>query len=148
MCATSPSNIRVLVVDDDPATVAVSAALLTANGCAVSATHDPNAALAAAPVFRPDVLLTDVAMPGMLGVELACKVVEAVPTCRVVFHTGEARLIRDCGLAGALPSFAVLEKPVAVGDLLREVIGLLVRKHPPVSTRMHHSTKWKLKQQG
>jgi two-component system OmpR family response regulator len=148
MCATSPSNIRVLVVDDDPDIVTLSAALLVANGCAVSATQDPNAALAIASVFRPDVLLTDVAMTGMLGVELACRVVEAVPTCRVVFHTGEARLIRNCGLAGALPGFAVLEKPVAVGDLLREVIGHFVRKRPPVSTRMRNSAERKFKRQG
>ena len=148
MCATSPLAIRVLIVDDDPDIVTVSAALLTANGCDVSATHDPNAALATASVFRPDVLLTDVAMTGMLGVELACKVVEAVPTCRVVFHTGEARLIRNCGLASALPGFAILEKPVAVGDLLREVIGHPVRKRPPVSLRMRHSAKRKFKRLG
>jgi CheY-like chemotaxis protein len=148
MCATSPFPIRVLIVDDDPDIVTVSAALLTANGCAVSATYDPNAALATAPVFRPDVLLTDVAMTGMLGVELACRVVEAVPTCRVVFHTGEARLIRNCGLAGALPGFVILEKPVAVGDLLREVIGHFVRKRPPVSLRMRPSSKRKFKQRG
>ena len=110
--------------------------------------QDPNAALAIASVFRSNVLLTDVAMTGMLGVELACRVVEAVPTCRVVFHTGEARLIRNCGLAGALPGFAVLEKPVAVGDLLREVIGLFVRKRPPVSLRMRPSSKRKFKQRG
>ena len=148
MCATSPFPIRVLIVDDDPDIVTLSAALLTANGCDVSSTYDPNAALATALVFRPDVLLTDVAMPGMLGVELACKVVEAVPTCRVVFHTGEARLIRNCGLAGALPGFAVLEKPVAAGDLLREVIGHSVRKRPPVSLRVRHTAKRKFKRQG
>jgi two-component system response regulator PilR (NtrC family) len=147
MCATSPFPIRVLIVDDDPDIVTVFAAHLTANGCDVSATSDPNAAVAIALVFRPDVLLTDVAMPGMLGVELACKVVEAVPTCRVVFHTGEALLIRDCGLAGALPGFAVLEKPVAAGDLLREVIRHSVRKRPPVSLRMRHTSKRKFKLQ-
>jgi CheY-like chemotaxis protein len=112
MCGPSPIPIRVLIVDDDPDIVTVSAALLTANGCDVSATYDPNAALATAPVFRPDVLLTDVAMTGMLGVELACKVVEAVPTCRVIFHAGDARLIRNCRLAGALPGFTDLGKPV------------------------------------
>ncbi len=148
MCATSPFPIRVLIVDDDPDIVTVSAAHLAANGCDVSATSDPNAAVAIALIFRPDVLLTDVAMPGMLGVELACKVVEAVPTCRVVFHTGDARLIRNCGLAGALPGFVILEKPVAVGDLLREVIGHSVRKRPPVSLRMRHTSKRKFKLQG
>jgi CheY-like chemotaxis protein len=138
---------RVLVVDDDPDTVLLSAALLTANGCDVSSTCDPIAALATALVFRPDVLLTDVAMPGMLGVELACKVVEAVPTCRVVFHTGEALLIQNCGLAGALPGFAVLEKPVVVDDLLRDVVGRSVRKRPPVSLRMRHTARRKFKRQ-
>lgn len=147
MCAPSPIPIRVLIVDDNPDTVTLSAALLSANGCEVSRMYDPHAALASAPLFRPDVLLTDVAMPGMLGVELACKVVEAVPTCRVVFHTGEARLVRNCGLAGALPGFAVLEKPVPVGDLLREVIGRPVRRRLPVSLRMRRSAKRNLRRQ-
>ena len=145
MCAPSPVPTRVMIVDDNSEGLMLWAALLTANGCVVNAASDPNTALASAPEFCPDVLITDVAMPGMLGVELACKVVEAVPTCRVVFHTGESLLIRDCDLGSALPGFTVLEKPVAAGDLLREVIEYPVRRRPPVSSRVRRRANQKFK---
>ena len=93
------SSIKVLLVDDNPGTLALSVALLAARHCQVRASVDPTTALAMATEFRPHVLVTDVAMPAMLGVELACRIVEMVPTCRVVFHTGEL------GLLTQLPAF-------------------------------------------
>jgi len=130
------SSIKVLLVDDDPGTLALSVALLAARHCQVRASVDPTAALAVAAEFRPQVLVTDVAMPAMLGVELACRIVEMVPTCRVVFHTGELGLLRNCPLSAALPSFTVLEKPATARDLVSEVLGHSLPKRPPSSVRV------------
>jgi DNA-binding NtrC family response regulator len=130
------SSVRVLLVDDDPGTLALSVALLSARRCQVRASVDPTTALAMAAEFRPHVLVTDVAMPAMLGVELACRIVEMVPTCRVVFHTGELGLLRNCPLSAALPCFTVLEKPATAHDLVREVLGYSLRKRPPSSVRV------------
>jgi CheY-like chemotaxis protein len=134
MCPAQ-SYIRVLLVDDDPATIAISVAVLSARNCDVRFALDPLTALAMAAEFRPHVLVTDVAMPAMLGVELAWRVLEAVPTCRVVFHTGELGLLRNCPLSVALPNFSVLEKPASVPDLLREVLDHSHRR-PPSSVRV------------
>jgi CheY-like chemotaxis protein len=129
------SSIRVLLVDDDPGTLAVSVALLAARNCQVRASVDPTTALATAAEFCPHVLVTDVAMPAMLGVELACRIVQEIPTCRVVFHTGELGLLRNCPLSVALPCFTVLEKPAAAHDFVREVLGYAIPKRPPSSVR-------------
>ncbi len=134
MSPASPLALRVLVVDDDPNAVALTAAILSANGCDVTRRYDPYSALETAPVCRPDVLVTDVAMPGMLGVELAYKVAEILPSCRIVFHTGESRLLRRHLVKEALHNFTVLEKPAAINKLLKVVIGRNQRKRAASQT--------------
>lgn len=129
------SLLRVLVVDDDPAVVAITAAVLTAKGCSVRSAVDPLTALAMVAEFSPEVLVTDVAMPAMLGVELACRVLEAAPACRIVFHTGELGMLRNCALSAALPNFSIVEKPANIHELLRAVVGHSARKRPPMSVR-------------
>ncbi len=126
-------RLRVLVVDDDPNAAMLSSAILSANGCEVTRRYDPFSALETAPLFRPDVLLTDVAMPGMLGIELACKVMELLPSCRIVFHTGESRLLRQHRVEHFFPNVTVLEKPVTLQKLLHVVVGAAERK-PPASS--------------
>jgi CheY-like chemotaxis protein len=132
------SSVRVLLVDDDPGTLSLSVALLAARKCHVRFSLDPVAALAMAAEFRPHVLVTDVAMPAMLGIELACRVVQQVPACRVVFHTGELDLLRSFPISVALPRFAILEKPATPREFLREVLHYSHGngKRPPSSVRL------------
>jgi two-component system CheB/CheR fusion protein len=62
---------RVLVVDDVRPSARTLAMMLTGLGQETRTEHDGPSALAAAPVFRPDVVLLDIAMPGMDGYEVA-----------------------------------------------------------------------------
>jgi PAS domain S-box-containing protein len=62
---------RVLVVDDNEDAADTLAALLSLTGHEARAAYDGPAALAAAGEFRPEVVLTDLGMPGMDGYELA-----------------------------------------------------------------------------
>ncbi len=62
---------RVLVVDDNRDAAEALGLLLTALGAEVEVVHDGPAALERAPQFRPGVVLLDLGMPGMNGLEVA-----------------------------------------------------------------------------
>ncbi|MBL8485749.1 MAG: response regulator [Rhodocyclaceae bacterium] len=62
---------RVLLVDDDRSLTGLYAATLRASGLGVQVCNDPRLALAGVAEFRPDVIVTDLYMPGCNGLELA-----------------------------------------------------------------------------
>jgi PAS domain S-box-containing protein len=64
-------NRRVLVVDDNVDAAVVLMRLLERHGYQAMAVHDGAAALNQAEGFRPDVILLDIGMPGMNGLEVA-----------------------------------------------------------------------------
>lgn len=64
------SKRRVLIVDDTPATVDLAAYLLNAAAFAVQSASDAASALVQAQIFKPDLVLMDVQMPGVDGLEL------------------------------------------------------------------------------
>lgn len=84
-----PSRRRVLVVDDEPEAREVLREYLKEKGFDTLAVAGGEEALAEMPNFRPDVVLLDIAMPRMTGVE-ALKRIKALPheTC-VVIVSGE-----------------------------------------------------------
>lgn len=62
---------RVLVADDEPLTADMLALMLAFRGYEVVCAHDGAEALARARETRPDVVLMDVLMPGLEGVDVA-----------------------------------------------------------------------------
>ena len=64
-------------------------------------------------------LLTDIVMPEMDGIELAQKASELVPNLRVMFITGFAAVTLKAG--SAMPQARVLSKPFHLRDLVLEV---------------------------
>ena len=61
---------RILVVDDDPLNLKVTRLLLVGEGYEVRTAEDSQEALAILDVFRPHLILMDIRMPGMDGLEL------------------------------------------------------------------------------
>ena len=64
------SKARILVVDDEPSILEVVTAYLRADGHQVDAAADGPAALKAARAFKPDLIVLDVMLPGMDGIEV------------------------------------------------------------------------------
>ena len=84
----------ILVVDDDTLVLDVLASLLKTQGHAVLAAPDPSAAatLVARAAQPPDLLLVDVALPGISGIDYAADMRRQYPGLAIVFTTGFAHL--------------------------------------------------------
>ena len=97
-------SVRVLVVDDDDHFRAGLAELLSTHGLDVAGTAgNGKDAIDACRTLRPDVVLMDVQMPGLNGIDAARGVLEACPDSRVVMLTvsGDGDDVLEAMLAGA-----------------------------------------------
>ena len=116
------AEFRILVVDDEKTIAQTTAILLEKAGFQARPFFDPVDALAQAADYKPHLLISDVMMPGMSGVELALAVRKAWPDCKTLMMTSKI----DAGelLSAALKQghdFALLQKPVPVQALIRFV---------------------------
>jgi DNA-binding NtrC family response regulator len=78
---------RVLVVDDESSARSALAEILTDEGFKVRTAADGFRALSAAREFAPDVVLTDLKMPGMDGLTLLARLHDEQPECAIVLMT-------------------------------------------------------------
>lgn len=102
---TSSKPVRVLLVDDHHAMLERATAALEPTCEVVGAVNDGVAALAAAQSLNPDVIVLDISMPGMNGLEVAAHLRAAGSPAAVVFltvHYEEEFVLaaRDAGGAG------------------------------------------------
>jgi len=111
---------RILVVDDKTSDIElVIACLEETNDYVVLGENNPRAAMAAAEIFKPHLILLDVRMPGMDGCELAACIQANLQLCNVpiVFLTSlvtKKEVESGSGLMGRYP---LLAKPIIVADL-------------------------------
>lgn len=117
---------RVFVVDDEDVIASTLAMILRSQGGfnARSFTK-PHDALDAARLDPPDLLISDVVMPQLSGIELAIQVREHCPDCKVLLFSGQAatfNLLETARTNGY--DFDLLEKPVHPSDLLARIRNL------------------------
>jgi CheY-like chemotaxis protein len=120
-----PSSLgRVLVVDDEPRVGATLRDVLVELGYTVKLAVRGAEALKLVPVFEPDVVLLDLRMPEMSGVEVLEHLRRDRPTLRVIILTGneDVELARVTLRAGA---FDYLSKPCSI-DVLARVVAAAV----------------------
>jgi FixJ family two-component response regulator len=109
----------VFVVDDEPVIASTLAAILNGSGFKATAFTDPIDAIKAAEREGPALLITDVVMPGMNGVDLAIHLKSLCPKCRVLLFSGNAATSEIMDLAKkAGHDFELLSKPIHPKDLL------------------------------
>ncbi|HZG08338.1 MAG TPA: response regulator [Allosphingosinicella sp.] len=111
--------IRILLAEDDGAMRAYLARALERAGYHVTSVDRGTAALPLVEAERFDLLLTDIVMPEMDGIELAQKAALIAPEMRVMFITGFAAVALKAGKAA--PAAKVLSKPFHLRDLVAEV---------------------------
>lgn len=121
--ATVPAGLRVLLVEDNSVLAGMASELLESIGCAVvhSAASAEDAMEWLSAGGELDLLLTDIVMPGMNGVELACHVRERHPDMPVLLMTGYG----DALLDEQQRHFPVVSKPYSGADMSRAISGAI-----------------------
>lgn len=111
--------LRILLAEDDQVMREYLTRALEKSGYAVSAVDRGTAAIPLLEREHFDLLLTDIVMPEMDGIELAQKASEISPNLRVMFITGFAAVTLKAGKS--MPQARVLSKPFHLRDLVMEV---------------------------
>jgi DNA-binding response OmpR family regulator len=130
----SDPGARVFVVDDEHVIASTLAAILRRHGyCAISFTSPLNA-LGAARSRAPDLLISDVMMPNVSGIDLAIQIKAECPDCKILLFSGRAStqdLLEDSRRQGH--DFLLLSKPVHPTAMLACISALSAAKPIPLS---------------
>ena len=113
---------KVLVVDDEQMIADTLAIILNQSGYDAAAVYTGAAAVESARANKPDLIISDVIMPDMNGIEAVIKIREFLPGCKVLLFSGQAatadllEMARNQG-----HEFEILAKPVHPQDLLAKL---------------------------
>ncbi len=111
---------HVFVVDDEVLITKSLALILRHEGFRVSAFTDPLEALEQIESTPPDLVISDVMMPQLSGIELAIRIRESQPGCKILlFSAFPPDLLHKAQADGH--NFRLLQKPVHPTDLLLEI---------------------------
>jgi len=118
---------KVLIVDDELDFLETIVKRLRARNVEVSGVESGYLALEALDSSSPDVIILDVKMPGMDGIETLREIKKKKPLTEVIMLTGHASV--ESGIQGMqLGAFDYLIKPVALDELLEKVRQAYERK--------------------
>ena len=115
---------KVLVVDDEQVIADTLAKILDLNGYDASAVYTGTAAVESARSGQPDLIISDVIMPDMNGIEAAIRIRQFLPACKILLFSGQAAtadLLERARAQGH--EFEILAKPVHPADLLAKLKG-------------------------
>ena len=110
---------KVLVADDERVIADTLAMILNQSGFEARAVYSGEKALELVPIFRPDMLISDVIMGGLNGIDAAIQVRGLLPKIKILLFSGQAAtadLLEKARTQGY--EFEILAKPVHPQDLL------------------------------
>jgi len=114
---------EILIIDDEPGVLKVLREILEGVGHSVTEARDGEAALRQFEGKPADLVVTDIFMPGMDGIELMVNIRKTLPDARVLAMSGGGLLSRDQALSDAvlLGADHILEKPFSKDEVLEAV---------------------------
>jgi DNA-binding NtrC family response regulator len=116
------STLRVLIADDERVIADTLGIILRTNGYETQSVYSGETAVEAAKQMKPDILITDVVMGKMNGIEAAKLIQGQLPDCRVILFSGNAStwdMIRDSRTKGQ--HYELLTKPMHPAALLQQL---------------------------
>jgi CheY-like chemotaxis protein len=122
--SSTTSKPRVLVADDEQVIANTLVIILNQAGFEARAVYSGEKAIESLEEFKPDMLISDVIMTGMTGIEAAIEVRNRLPKCKILLFSGQAAtadLLERARAQGH--EFEILAKPVHPTDLLAKLRG-------------------------
>lgn len=119
------SPMRVIIADDERIIADTLAMILKTQGFHAVPVYSGETAVEVARTLKPDVLISDLYMDELSGVEAAQAIVEILPDCRVLFITAQTTLPDAALFRIQGREFEVLQKPFRPEDLLRQLEDIL-----------------------
>jgi DNA-binding response OmpR family regulator len=121
----------VLIVDDEKIIADTLTAIFNRSGYTALTAYDAKSALAIAALSPPELLITDVMMPGMNGIDLAIAIEALLPDCRIMLFSGQASTVDLLARARTMGhDFTTLSKPVHPTELLKRASETLQLARP------------------
>jgi DNA-binding NtrC family response regulator len=117
--------VTVFVVDDESIIALTLSMILNQSGFRARGFLSAEEAIQAAESECPDLLITDVLMPGMNGIDLAIRFESLYPDCKVLLLSGHGmtgNLLDDARVQGH--NFQILGKPAHPEDLMTAIMEL------------------------
>lgn len=135
---TDPGVTRILVVDDEECIADTLALILRSSGYEATSLNNGQSALEECARSTPDLVISDVMMPVLNGIELAIQIRERYPRCRILLISGlgnSVDLLEQASRKGH--SFEMLAKPIHPVELLSRIRTLLTDDLLPQTTDEH-----------
>ncbi len=117
---------RVLVVDNERMIADTLVLILKQNGYNSSVAYSGEEAVERAVVLKPHILITDIIMGKMNGLEAAMLIADVLPDCKILLFSGQpatAELLLQARKNGR--SFEVMAKPVHPDVILEQLNNLI-----------------------
>jgi CheY-like chemotaxis protein len=113
---------RVLVVDDEALIADTIVEILKRHGFEATAVYGGQAAIDTASTLKPDLVLSDVLMPHIDGVEAAIAIREMLPETRILLFSGQSATVEILSRARARGhDFQLLPKPIHPTQILKHL---------------------------
>lgn len=131
-----PDRPVILVVDDDSTIADSLTEILRKGGYAAIPAYGAEAALETAQVVPPEMVISEVMLRGMNGIELAVTLRRMRPACKVILTSGQSHITEQLAPADcAGKEFVFLAKPVHSRELLQRVSESFGARKSPASSR-------------
>jgi CheY-like chemotaxis protein len=117
--AETPAKPKVLVADDERVIADTLSIILNQSGFEATAVYSGEKAVEMARILRPNMLISDVIMTDMNGIDAAIQIRGILPDCKILLFSGQAAtadLLEGARAKGH--EFEILAKPVHPQDLL------------------------------
>jgi CheY-like chemotaxis protein len=123
---------RILVADDDRVIANTLSQILSLSGYETETVNSGEEAVSMAEKRRPDILITDVVMGGITGIEAALRILEFIPACLVILISGQANTADHLASASRHGHrLEILPKPVHPRVLLERIAAFTAQQGLP-----------------